>query len=68
MTTVEASVAPEHIVTEDGPQSANPVSVNSSEYTRCTSYRQAKVLAGSRRREGTHAYAVFVVALDCWCV
>ena len=68
MTTVEAPVAPEHIETDGNPQAATPVSTHTREYTQCASYKEAKVLAGSRRREGTHAYAVFVVALNCWCV
>ena len=34
----------------------------------CGSYKEAKVLAAFRRREGTHAYAVYAVALERWCV
>ena len=68
MTTVEAPVAPEHMETEEGPQPANPVSVNTSEYTRCASYREARDLAGRSRYEGRHGAATFHVAMNCWCV
>ena len=37
-------------------------------YTECRSYKEAKHLAASRRHDGTDASAVFVVALDSWCV
>lgn len=68
MTTVEAPVAPEHIEAAGGQQLAPAIPTDPLRYTQCASYKEAKVLAVSRRREGTHAYAVFVVALDCWCV
>ena len=38
---------------------------DTSTYTRCTSYREACDLAGSRRYAGTDAFAVFSVVLDC---
>ena len=68
MTTVEAAVPTEHIETEGALQPAPAISTYPDKFTQCASYREATYLAGSRRREGTHAYAVFVVALDCWCV
>ena len=36
--------------------------------TSCMRYREAKYLAASQRRAGTDAYAVYDVALGCWCV
>jgi hypothetical protein len=39
-----------------------------SKFTQCANYKEAKYLAASRRRNGTYAYAVYVVALESWCV
>ncbi len=68
MATVEAPIATEHTQTVDVRQLATQVAVEPPKYTRCDSYKEAKYLAASRRRDGTHAYAVYAVALDCWCV
>ena len=68
MTTAEAPVATEQIVTTGGQQPATPGSDDLSTYTQCASYKEAKPLAASRRRDGVHAYACYVVALDRWCI
>lgn len=68
MTTVETTIATEQIEAQSSPQPNNSGSLSPSEYTPCASYKEAKYLAASRRREGLPAYAVLVRALDCWCV
>ncbi len=62
MTTYEAQVVVDQIDAEDGDQAGDPATLS------CTSYTMARYLAASRRREGTDAYAVYDVALGCWCV
>lgn len=66
MTTTEAPTATMQVETDIGQLTAIPVA--RSEYTPCATYKQAKYLAASRRRDGTDAYAIYVVALECWCV
>lgn len=68
MTTPEVPVAPEYAETDADRQVTEPVSGNPSKYTRCASYKEAKYLAASRRRVGEDANAVFVIALDSWCI
>jgi hypothetical protein len=47
------------------PEAAKP----STTVTQCGSYREAKALAGERRRgENPNAYVVFNVQRDAWCV
>ena len=45
-----------------------PRAADTSAYTPCGSYRVAVQMAASRRREGGDSYAVFVTALNEWCV
>jgi hypothetical protein len=68
MTTVETPVAAEHIDPAGGEQPANPIPSKTPVYAQCASYKEAKYLAARRRRDGEHAYAVYVIALDRWCV
>ena len=69
MTTTEAPVATPYIENDGGdPQPADQMTINLSEYTQCASYKQAKYLAASKRRDGLPAYAVRVASIDRWCV
>ena len=69
MTTVEAPVLIVHSAEYQSshPDAAVPTADVPS-YTECGGYKEAKHLAASRCHDGTHASAVFVVALDRWCV
>ncbi len=56
---------------KDEEKSAAPSSGSRSpgERTTCSSYREAKALAGNFRRSGNpDAYVVYVTALKSWCV
>ena len=69
MTTTEAPLVIDHIAGQQSPHpGAAAPAADAPIYTECGSYREAKGLAASRRRDGTHAYAVYVVARDRWCV
>jgi hypothetical protein len=68
MTTVEAPIATGQIEAQGSPQPDNSGSISPAEYTQCASYKEAKYLAASRRRDGLPSYAVLVRALDRWCV
>jgi hypothetical protein len=67
MTTTEAPAATGRIEMAGGHHPAPVGSGNSSQYTPCANYKEAKYLAASRRQGETSTSAIFVVALDCWC-
>jgi hypothetical protein len=62
------AVGQNQLETEGNRQPAGSVTIEPSEYTQCGSYKEAKYLAASRRREGLPTFAVLVTALDGWCV
>jgi len=68
MTTAEAPVLIDQIAGQPSRHPDAPSSAAVPVHAVCASYREAKVLAGSRRREGTDASAVYVIALGRWCV
>lgn len=69
MATVKAPVQTDQIPKQHRSDSdtVSP-STNGRKYIACGSYKEAKYLAGSMRRDGEHAFAVYVVAQDRWCV
>jgi len=68
MTMPETPVATGNVDTQTDQPSTAPVPTESSEPTPCAGYKEAKYLAASRRLNGADAYAVYVVALESWCV
>ena len=54
--------------TDAAQPSKKPVATDASPFTPCDSYRMAVQLAATRRRAGSDSYAVYVVALESWCV
>jgi len=68
MSLIEVPGVPQQVDTAGERRPAGPIPADPSEYTQCASYREAKNLAGSRRRERAGTFAVFIIALNCWCV
>ena len=68
MTTVKAPVLVDDVAEHQSPHPDAAPIANVPTHAECGSYKEAKDLASSRRRDGTYASAVFVVALDRWCV
>ncbi|HEX8919531.1 MAG TPA: hypothetical protein VF898_13595 [Chloroflexota bacterium] len=69
MTTFEATALTDQTAGQQSrPPDAATHAADTSAYAVCASYREAKALAASQRHDGMHTYAVYVVALDRWCV
>lgn len=65
MTITSEPIVISPIETEHGNQEG---AIGESHEIRCESYKAAKVLAGSQRREGKDVFAVYNVPLQSWCV
>ena len=68
MTAAEAPVLIDEIAEQQSPHAVAVPAADARIYTECGSYKEAKYVGASRRREGTFAYAVYAVALNRWCV
>lgn len=69
MTTVEEQAVTDSTQPMNDQREATTArSAEAPEPSVCGSYKEAKYLASSRRRDGSHAYAIYNIARGAWCV